>query len=793
MTETDKGNKKTDAEVMIGNYAIARGFVEAGIELAAAYPGTPSSEILPGIVEFKRREKMDIHTEWSVNERCALEVAFGAALSGHKAVCMMKQVGLNVAFPGLLKGRKKAIKGAFVIVSCDDPGPQSSQTEQDTRLLATLFDIPVFDPASPAEAADVAYYAVQYSAEHKVPVIIRPTHRVSHAREAIPLYPIGTRTVALQEGIQRPFNVQCSTFNVKTEQIKDAGRKPSAVSFQQSASSNSPHSSGSLTSDSCELLADLGIVASGMSCSIVADVLSELGLAEAVPLYKVLQLSAVRSEDRGTTNQPPPSNLQPPTSSSSPRNAGGLLNVERRTLNIEQFLPRALRSFFDSVDKVLVLEETDMVIEAIIGDSKKTFGRRNSYVPAAGELTYDVIRDVIVRVANETKTGKSKFVPDLTIEDALKSVHVQPRPPKLCAGCPHRASFYAMRRAFPGAVFPGDIGCYTLGITMGAVDTCVDMGSGVTLGAGFYDAFRNEEKLLPIIASIGDSTFFHACLPPLHDAVSKNKRFILIIMDNGTTAMTGMQPTPQTGVTVDGLFNHAVKIEDVVKGLGVKFLRVLDPYDIPLMVSTIREAYTYLSHQPPADSHQPPAITDQPPTSTLQPPTSSHQPPAESHQPPAITDQPPTSTLQPPTSSYQPSADSHQPSAIADQPPTSTLQPPTPSSSPHGADGSSNVEQVLSPGPAVIIARRECILNAKLKPEEIIDISAIEEDCIGCKQCIIEFECPALVFDEEAKKVRIDDGLCIQCGMCLYACHKQEKGKKLQKQFGKHTTKPKPK
>ncbi|HOE18501.1 MAG TPA: thiamine pyrophosphate-dependent enzyme [Syntrophorhabdaceae bacterium] len=737
MTETDKGNKKTDAEVMIGNYAIARGFVEAGIELAAAYPGTPSSEILPGIVEFKQREKMDIHTEWSVNERCALEVAFGAALSGHKAVCMMKQVGLNVAFPGLLKGRKRAIKGAFVIVSCDDPGPQSSQTEQDTRLLATLFDIPVFDPASPAEAADVAYYAVQYSSEHKVPVIIRPTHRVSHAREAIPLYPIGTRTVALQEGIQRPFNVQCSTFNVKTEQIKDTGRKPSAVSFQQSASSNSPHSSGSLTSDSCELLADLGIVASGMSCSIVADVLSELGLAEAVPLYKVLQLSAVRSEDRGSRIED--------REAGSPPDASLLA-------------PRALRSFFDSVDKVLVLEETDMVIEAIIGDSKKTFGRRNGYVPAAGELTYDVIRDVIARVANETKTGKSKFVPDLTIEDALKSVHVQPRPPKLCAGCPHRASFYAMRRAFPGAVFPGDIGCYTLGITMGAVDTCVDMGSGVTLGAGFYDAFRSEEKLLPIVASIGDSTFFHACLPPLHDAVSKNKRFILIIMDNGTTAMTGMQPTPQTGITVDGLFNHAMKIEDVVKGLGVKFLRVLDPYDIPLMVSTIREAYTYLSRQPSADSRQPSA---------------------DSHQPPA---------------------DRRQPSAISRQPSASTLLPPTSSSSPHGTDGSSNVEhrtlnveQVLSPGPAVIIARRECILNAKLKPEEIIDISAIEKDCIGCKQCIIEFECPALVFDEETKKVRIDDGLCIQCGMCLYACHKQEKGKKLQKQFGKHTTKPKPK
>ncbi len=684
MKEKENSNQKTGAEVMIGNYAIARGFVEAGIELVAAYPGTPSSEILPGIVEFKRRENINIHTEWSVNERCALEVAFGAALSGRKAVCMMKQVGLNVAFPGLLKGRKKDLKGAFVIVSCDDPGPQSSQTEQDTRLLATFFGIPVFDPASPAEAADIAYYAVQYSAEHKVPVIIRPTHRVSHAREAIPLYPIGTRTVTLQEGVQK-------------QQTADSSQ-PSTLIIDETGSSP----------DASRLTA-FGVVASGMSYSIAVDVLAELGLTDVVPVYKVVQLSALRIEDRRSRIE------------------------DRETTNhASRLSPRALRDFIDSVDKALILEETDVVIEAIIGNSKKTFGRMNGHVPAAGELTYDVIRDIITKVVNETKTGKVQFVPDRAIEEALKSVHVQPRPPRLCAGCPHRASFYAMRRAFPDAVFPGDIGCYTLGITMGAVDTCVDMGGGVTLASGFYDAFKDEEKLLPVIASVGDSTFFHACLPPLYDAASKNKRFILIIMDNGITAMTGMQPTPQTGITADGSCHHAMKIEDVVRGLGVGFLRILDPYDIPHMISTIKEAYDYLSRQPSASNadNRSSIIEDR-----------------------ATSDSPRTSHLAPDTSHLAPSFG----------------------------------------GPAVIIARRECVLNAKLRPEDIIDVSAIEKNCIGCKQCIIEFECPALVFNEETKRVMIDDGLCIQCGMCLYACPKQEKGKKLQKQYGKITTKKKPK
>ena len=175
-------------EVMIGNFAIARGLAEAGLELAAAYPGTPSSEILPGIVEFKNREKLNIHTEWSTNERCAFEVAFGGAMEGRKAACMMKQVGLNVAFPPFLHGHAKTLKGGLVIVSCDDPGPQSSQTEQDTRLLAAHFGITVFDPASPKEAGDIAYYALKYSYEHKVPVIVRSTHRVSHARESIELF-----------------------------------------------------------------------------------------------------------------------------------------------------------------------------------------------------------------------------------------------------------------------------------------------------------------------------------------------------------------------------------------------------------------------------------------------------------------------------------------------------------------------------------------------------------------------------------------------------------------------------
>ncbi len=600
--------KSMRQEVMIGNFGIARGLVEAGLEIAAAYPGTPSSEIIPGIIEFNRRENGNIHAEWSTNERCAFEVAFGAASMGKRAACMMKQVGLNVAFPSILNGRLKKIKGALVIVSCDDPGPQSSQTEQDTRLIATLFGLPVFDPSSPREACDMAYYAMHYSSEHKVPVILRSTHRVSHAREAVPVYRPGKRKVLLNEGIM----VNSVERGTKSEEDST----PNAERYP--------------------LKAELGIVASGMSYSIVMDVVESLSVEHLVPVYKVLRIFP--ADER-------------------------------------------LADFVRAHKNILVFEETDSVLEMQIDSGDKVLGRRNGFVPSAGELTYDVVRNIVKTVLKKFEVNSKQFVEDHSIEESLKEIKFADRPPRLCAGCPHRATFYAMKYAFPNAVFPGDIGCYTLGISMGAVDTCIDMGGGVNLASGFYNTFNQDDALMPIIASIGDSTFFHACLEPLYDAAEKKKKFILVIMDNSTTAMTGMQPTPQSGISASGATVGSIKIEGVVAGFGIKFLKIVDPYDVPLTLKTIKEAQTYLKE---ADA-----------------------------------------------------------------------------------------------GPAVIIARRDCLLHVRGQGDESFRTEDIEENCNGCRQCLKVFDCPAIVFDETAKKVKVDKGLCVRCGICLYACPTQDKRKEL--------------
>jgi indolepyruvate ferredoxin oxidoreductase alpha subunit len=262
------------------------------------------------------------------------------------------------------------------------------------------------------------------------------------------------------------------------------------------------------------------------------------------------------------------------------------MDLLRRVDLYQVILPYPLHNDFighikSRYQRVLVLEETYPVIEMQLkGDQIQ--GRNDKTVPGSGELTPEVIQPVI-----------EKFL-DLPTPVVAHLPGGEATRPTLCAGCGHRAAFYAIREAFPEGIFPSDIGCYTLGMNLGAVDTCHCMGAGISQAAGFYRAYATAaEKLPAIVATIGDSTFFHAGVPALLNAVFHQARFILVILDNATTAMTGHQPTPEKGLTAMGQPAQPVFLADLVRACGVRFLKEADPYDIPGFISLLQEADQY--------------------------------------------------------------------------------------------------------------------------------------------------------------------------------------------------------
>jgi len=534
----------THEEIFLGNGAIALGLVEAGCQVVTSYPGTPSSEILPEVVRLVRSEGLNTYVEWSTNEKVALDNAFAAAVSGKRAACCMKQVGLNVAADSLMSAAYMGTNGGLVIISCDDPGPHSSQTEQDTRLMARFAKVPVLDPSNPEEARQMVGLALDLSEEFKIPVILRPAIRVCHARQGL------TRGKIQRNGRKASFEKNPGRWAATprfryvlhgelNQKLRDIANR-----FETLAPFNVHNAADGKRYP-------MGILAAGVSCAVVKDILSE----EARGDIPVLKLCA-----------PYP------------------------------FPERLAGEFTASCDKVLVIEETDTVIEYFLRDRRKVLGRLSGHVPSEGELTPEVIYGVIDRVLRSFDLKGLKNGGNEGAAELVRSLNLPVRKPTLCPGCPHRASFFAIRKTRPKAIFTSDIGCYTLGLNLGAVDTCLDMGAAITMASGFYHSFAQDRIDQPIVATIGDSTFYHSGTAGLLNAVYNDARFILVILDNQTTAMTGMQPTPGLGIRADGSKGKAISLEKVVAGCGVDFIEVIDPYDLKGMTRLIKKAAEYVKH-----------------------------------------------------------------------------------------------------------------------------------------------------------------------------------------------------
>lgn len=512
---------------LMGNAAIAMGALHAGVNLVAGYPGTPSTEILETVAKCNDGS---VYVEWSVNEKAALEVAAGASYAGARTLVTMKQVGLNVASDPLMSLAYVGVKGGMVIVSADDPGPISSQTEQDTRHFAQFAKLPVFDPSTPEEAYEMIQDAFAYSEKYGTPVLFRPTTRVCHSCADIQLHE--TPTVHKPEGFVKDtmrwviFPRTSYLNHIKLEERTPVLSKDfSAYRFNQLTGSGK-----------------LGIVTSGISYTYLQEALEDY-----TGQVKVLKIA---------TANPFPEEL-------------------------------ALQ-FLEGLEQVLAIEELDPVLERAL---TYLCGKHHLPVQVHGKL------DGMVQPAGENSVESvHKVLEGYLGLDAIPAVQLpEPpqmpvRPPVLCAGCPHRASFYAVKQAMKGrkAVFSGDIGCYTLGNAMplDMVDTCLCMGADITMAQGLH---RIEPDTVNF-SFIGDSTFFASGMTGIVNAVYNRTDIILMVLDNSTTAMTGHQPHPGTGMTMMHEISPRVSIEAILRAVGLTSVETVDPLNLEQTIQAVRTA-----------------------------------------------------------------------------------------------------------------------------------------------------------------------------------------------------------
>lgn len=600
--------------LLLGNEAIARGAVESGVGVVSAYPGTPSSEI--GDALYRCALKMGFYMEYSTNEKVAMEVAGAAALAGVRAFTCSKHVGLNVSIDTLMCLAYTGVDAGLVVVSADDVGPWSSQNEQDNRYYSLLAGIPMLEPSNPQEAKDMVAESFKISEQLNEPVLLRTTTRVNHTRGTVEL---GSLT---KPKVYGKFKRQSNRFILvpsvaKNRHVILLKRMEQAKKLSEETHLNF------IDGEGCENQ-KFGIITSAVSYNYAKEAINELNL-----------------------------------------------NMEILKLGMTHPLPEEkILKFLTSHSKIIVVEELEPYLEksikAIAGEKNievEVLGKKKGFFLRYGELDP---RGVLSGIA--LATGRKAPLNFQKIDQKFELVKpiLPKRPPVLCPGCPHRATFYAIRVATDGkAICPNDIGCYGLVREPPLeADTVFCMGSGVGVACGLSVVVDQ-----PIVATIGDSTFFHAGIPALINSIYNQHKFVYTILDNETTAMTGHQPHPGTGITNRGV-SKKVKPEDVAIGCGVEFVRVVDPFNVKEAIKTFKEA---LNHD----------------------------------------------------------------------------------------------------GPAVVVARRKCVLlvvREKRRAGQVISYEVKPDKCTGCGVCVSMLGCPAI--SKFREKVVIDPVLCVgtTCGVCAQIC-----------------------
>lgn len=544
-------NRPKERVMLLGNEAIARGLLEGGIQVAAAYPGTPSTEVMQTLIDMS--DRYGLYTEWSTNEKVAAEVAISASMSGLRAMVSMKGVGVNVASEPFQAYTYMGVEGGLVLVGADDPTPHSSHNEQDNRLFAREAYMPVLEPCDVKEAKEMGRKALDLSERWGQAVLLRSNTVIGHTRSDVVLKRVPKRTAKgkFTRQPRRWVNLPMNARVLRGQMIERLEKVAEAAERLTFTKVEGPKD------------APLGLITSGISYVYVVEALELLGVRDEV---KVLKLG-----------MPYP-------------------------------LPRRkVARFLDGLDRALVVEELEPFVEmqvATIANKAgvhvpiegKAAGRRA--VPLEGEMTPRKAVTAIAEFLGKKLPSPLDSVPK---RESKAADLAPPRPPVLCPGCPERNGFYAMnvverrhRKEKGEFVRPTDIGCYTIGYMppLNAADTNLCMGAGIGVGVGFAHFVDS-----PVIATIGDSTFFHSGMPPLVNAVFNDADVTMLLFDNSTTAMTGHQPHPGMGKRAGGQKAPAINIAKVVRSFGVKYVKVVDGFDLEGLVEAIDGA---VKHKGPA-------------------------------------------------------------------------------------------------------------------------------------------------------------------------------------------------
>jgi len=501
-------------ELLSGNEAIARGAFESGVTVAAAYPGTPSTEILENFARYP-----GIYAEWTPNEKVAMEVGIGASMAGARTLVTMKHVGVNVAADPLLTFAYTGVNGGFVLVSADDPGMHSSQNEQDNRFYARFAKIPLLEPSDSQEAKDMVGLALAISEQFDTPVMLRTTTRVAHSQGLV------------ETGEHKPQALRPYTKDPKKYLMVPAFARLRRAALEERLAGLREYSENSPLNFTEWRDKSIGVITSGISYQYVR---------EALPDASVLKL--------GMTNPLPEKKIQ---------------------------------QFAGEVSRLIVVEE----LEPFVQDQVRNMGLAVSgkeFIPNTGELDTGIVKCKFIEAGILEPAAAAPEGKELTAAPAVPG-----RPPVMCPGCPHRGLYFALKKL--KLTVAGDIGCYTLsGLPpLEAMDCCICMGASIGAAHGMSKA--NPEMAGSTVATIGDSTFLHSGITGLLNMVYNNGTGTVIILDNKTTAMTGHQHHPGTGRTLMGEKAPAVDLETLVKALGVKRVRVVNPLDLEQTITAVRE------------------------------------------------------------------------------------------------------------------------------------------------------------------------------------------------------------